>query len=113
MQAFGRFVESFGGMYTTAEDVGISVEDIEEAAKFTSHAAGLDKGAFASGDPSPVTARGIYLSCIAAAKHTFGHGDLEGKTIALQGLGHVACILLRIYMPRGPILWWPTSMPKL
>ncbi|WP_027835540.1 Leu/Phe/Val dehydrogenase [Maritalea myrionectae] len=93
MQAFGRFVESFEGMYTTAEDVGISVEDIEEAAKYTSHAAGLNKGAFASGDPSPVTARGVYLSCVAAAKHAFGHGDLEGKIIALQGLGHVGMYL--------------------
>jgi len=93
MQAFGRFVESFEGMYTTAEDVGISVEDIEEAAKFTSHAAGLNKGDFASGDPSPVTARGVYLSCLAALKHAFGNDRIEGKTVALQGLGHVGMYL--------------------
>lgn len=93
MQAFGRFVESFDGMYTTAEDVGISVEDIEEAAKFTSYAAGLTKGEYASGDPSPVTARGVYLSCMAALKHAFGHDRIEGKTVALQGLGHVGMYL--------------------
>ncbi|MGJ8528534.1 Leu/Phe/Val dehydrogenase [Maritalea sp.] len=89
MQAFGRFVEALQGSYYTAEDVGISVEDIAEAAKFTSFAAGLTDGPYASGDPSPVTAKGVFLCMKVAAEHGLGSPDLNGKTIALQGLGHV------------------------
>ena len=89
MQAFGRFVDSFNGQYYTAEDVGISVEDIAEAAKFTSYAAGLEQGEFGSGDPSPVTARGVFLCMQVAAKFGLGSSALKGRTIAVQGLGHV------------------------
>jgi leucine dehydrogenase len=89
MQAFGRFVDALEGRYYTAEDVGISVQDIAEAAKFTSYAAGLDGGEFGSGDPSPVTARGVFLCMQVAAEFGLGSSDLKGRTIALQGLGHV------------------------
>lgn len=93
MQAFGKFVNELAGSYYTAEDVGISVEDIAEAAKFTSYAAGLSDGPFGSGDPSPVTARGVFLCMEIAAKFGLGSSDLKGKTIALQGLGHVGMYL--------------------
>jgi len=93
MQAFGKFVNELAGSYYTAEDVGISVGDIAEAAKFTSYAAGLSDGPFGSGDPSPVTARGVFLCMQVAAKFGLGSSDLKGKTIALQGLGHVGMYL--------------------
>jgi len=93
MQAFGKFVNELAGSYYTAEDVGISVEDIAEAAKFTNYAAGLSDGPFGSGDPSPVTARGVFLCMQVAAKYGLGTADLKGKTIALQGLGHVGMYL--------------------
>lgn len=89
MQTFGKFVNELAGTYYTAEDVGISVEDIAEAAKFTSYAAGLSDGPFGSGDPSPVTARGVFLCMQVAAKYGLGTNDLMGKTVAVQGLGHV------------------------
>lgn len=89
MQAFGRFVNALEGQYYTAEDVGISVEDIAEAAKFTPYAAGLEGVDFGSGDPSPVTARGVFLSMQVAAEFGLGSSELKGRTIALQGLGHV------------------------
>ncbi|WP_299346739.1 Glu/Leu/Phe/Val dehydrogenase dimerization domain-containing protein [uncultured Maritalea sp.] len=89
MQTFGKFVNELAGTYYTAEDVGISVEDIAEAAKFTSYAAGLSDGPFGSGDPSPVTARGVFLCMQVAAKYGLGTNDLKGKTVAVQGLGHV------------------------
>jgi len=95
MQAFGKFVEALEGAYYTAEDVGISVEDIAEAAKHTSYAAGLTEGPFGSGDPSPVTARGVFLCMKIAAKHGLGSDELHGKTIAVQGLGHVGMNLCR------------------
>lgn len=88
-RAFGRAVDSLQGKYYTAEDVGISVADIAEAGKETKYAAGLDKGDAASGDPSPVTARGVFRGIKVCAQRAFGSDDLNGKTVAVQGVGHV------------------------
>ena len=96
-RAFGRAVDSLQGRYWTAEDVGIDTADIEIAAQETRYAAGLTTGAAASGDPSPVTARGIFNAVRVTARHRFGSGDLSGKTVSVQGLGHVGehlCALL-------------------
>ncbi len=82
----GRFVETFGGRYITAEDVGTSPADMEHIRKETRHVAGLMSG---SGDPSPVTARGVFRAMQAAAKYRWGSDALEGRTIALQGCGNV------------------------
>lgn len=89
-RAHGRFVETFGGSYITAEDVGTSPADMEYVRRETNHVAGLlDK----SGDPSPVTARGVFRAMQASAKHRWGSDDLAGKTVALQGCGHVGYYL--------------------
>jgi len=101
MQSFGKFVNALEGRYYTAEDVGISVEDIAEAAKFTSFAAGLSDGPFGSGDPSPVTARGVFLCMQVAAKYGLGSADLKGTTIAVQGLGHVGMHLCHFLADAG------------
>lgn len=82
----GRFVDTFGGRYITAEDVGTSPADMEYIRKETRHVAGLMSG---SGDPSPVTARGVFRAMQAAAKYRWGSDELEGRTIALQGCGNV------------------------
>ncbi len=82
----GRFIESFGGRYVTAEDVGSSPGDMGFVRMETSYVAGL---ADRSGDPSPVTARGVLRAVQAAAKHRWGSDSLHRKTIALQGCGHV------------------------
>lgn len=89
MRAFGRFVNHLEGSYYTAEDVGISVTDIQYAAEETPYAAGLTSGEFASGDPSPFTARGVYLSLREALKLKTGTADLNGIRVAVQGLGNV------------------------
>ncbi|WP_138379708.1 Glu/Leu/Phe/Val dehydrogenase dimerization domain-containing protein [Luteithermobacter gelatinilyticus] len=88
-RAFGRFVDSLNGTYISAEDVGISVEDMEIVAKETRHVIGLQSSENASGDPSPFTARGTYLGIKAAVKHKLGQDDLKGLTVAVQGVGHV------------------------
>lgn len=88
-RAFGRAVESLQGQYWTAEDVGIDTADIEIAAQVTKFAAGLTSGAAASGDPSPVTALGVFKGIRQAAMRAFGSDDLTGKTIAVQGVGSV------------------------
>ncbi len=88
-RAFGRAVESLQGRYWTAEDVGIDTADIEMAAQETRYAAGLTSSAAASGDPSPVTALGVFKGIKQAALRAFGTDDLNGKTVAVQGVGSV------------------------
>ncbi|MEO1360623.1 MAG: Glu/Leu/Phe/Val dehydrogenase [Pseudomonadota bacterium] len=88
-RAFGRAVESLQGKYWTAEDVGIDTADIEIAAQETRYAAGLTTGAAASGDPSPVTALGVFKGIQVSALRAFGDADLNGKTVAVQGVGSV------------------------
>ena len=89
LAAFGRAIEELGGRYWTAEDMGMSPADMALVATATRFVAGLPDGAFASGDPSPVTARGIFNGIRTTARHRFGASDLAGRTVAVQGLGHV------------------------
>lgn len=88
-RAFGRAVESLQGRYWTAEDVGIDTADIEIAAQETRYAAGLTTGVAASGDPSPVTALGVFKGIQQTAMRAFGSDDLNGKTVSVQGVGSV------------------------
>jgi len=83
---FGKFVESLGGKYITAEDVGVSTSDMVWVNMETNNVVGLPGK---SGDPSPVTAYGVYMGMKAAAKIQFGSDSLAGKKIAVQGVGHV------------------------
>ena len=84
--AHGRFVESLGGDFITAEDVGTSPADMEIVRSETRHVAGLLGG---TGDPSPYTARGVFRAMQAAAKHLWKTEELSGVTVALQGCGNV------------------------
>lgn len=86
MRRFGKFVNSLAGKYITAEDVGISTADMSWVNMETNHVVGLPGK---SGDPSPVTAYGVYMGMKAAAKLQFGSDSLAGKKIAVQGVGHV------------------------
>jgi len=93
-RAHGRAVESLKGRYITAEDVGTSVDDMEYVRMETEHVTGVLGG---SGDPSPVTAFGVYMGIKAAAKRRYGSDELGGRHVAIQGVGHVgyhlACYL--------------------
>ncbi len=100
-RAHGRFVESLGGRYVTAEDVGTSTADMDFVHMETEYVAGL---ATRSGDPSPVTARGVFRSIQACARHRWGSDAIEGKTIAVQGLGHVGYFLCKELHAHGAIL---------
>jgi leucine dehydrogenase len=91
-RAHGRFVESLGGRYITAEDVGTSTHDMDFVHMDTNHVAGL---AGRSGDPSPVTAHGVFRAIQASAKHRWGSDDLSGKTVTVQGCGHVGYYLAK------------------
>jgi len=85
-RAHGRHVESLGGRYITAEDVGTSPADMDFVHMETEHVVGLQGK---SGDPSPVTAYGVYRGMKACARVRWGSDDLSGRRIAVQGLGHV------------------------
>lgn len=87
--AYGRAVNSLGGKYCTAEDVGVSTHDMQVVRRETPYVAGLDEGDAASGDPSPVTAEGVFRGLHMAAEHALGQSDLKGLRVAVQGLGHV------------------------
>ena len=80
---------TLGGRYYAAEDVGVSVADIAEARKETPYVLGLSDGKHGSGDPSPVTAEGVFRATLRAAKRLWGQDDLNGLTVAVQGVGHV------------------------
>ncbi len=91
-RAHGRFVETLGGRYITAEDVGTSTADMDFVHMETEHVTGL---AGRSGDPSPVTAHGVFRAIQACADWRWGSDDLAGRTVALQGCGHVGYYLGR------------------
>ncbi|VAW01346.1 Branched-chain amino acid dehydrogenase [deaminating], partial [hydrothermal vent metagenome] len=85
-RAFGRAVDSLGGRYITAEDMNISVEDATNMRKSTRHVVGLDSG---MGDPSPLTAQGVFVGMRACIARAFGSDSFDGLTVAVQGLGKV------------------------
>jgi len=101
LRAFARAIDGLQGRYWTAEDMGMSPEDMAVLAGVTPYVAGLADGEFASGDPSPVTARGIFNAIRCTAKHRFGSADLTGRRVAVQGLGHVGWYLAEMLHAAG------------
>ncbi|MFB1050417.1 Glu/Leu/Phe/Val dehydrogenase [Paraliobacillus sp. JSM ZJ581] len=92
-RAFGRYIQGLNGRYITAEDVGTTVKDMDIIHEETNYVAGISPAFGSSGNPSPVTAYGVYKGIKAAAKEQFGTDLLEGKTISIQGIGNVAFTL--------------------
>ncbi|MCB9257090.1 MAG: Glu/Leu/Phe/Val dehydrogenase [Chitinophagales bacterium] len=91
---YGKFVDNLGGKYITAEDVGTNTQFIEYISLETKHVAGKPDYLGGGGDPSPVTAYGVYLGMKAAQKQRSGNDSLQGKKIAVQGVGHVGQYLI-------------------
>ena len=98
LRAFGRLVESLGGRYQTAEDVGTTVADMDVLRRETRFAHGVSDG---SGNPSPATAFGVFSGIRAAVKHRLGRDDLVGLRVAVQGLGNVGLGLARYLTEAG------------
>ena len=88
-RAFGRAVQSLGGRYIAAEDMNVSVADAENMAQETDHVVGLDVSHGGMGDPSPLTAQGVFLGLRACVRRAFNTGELDGLTVSVQGLGKV------------------------
>jgi leucine dehydrogenase len=89
LEDFGELVDGLGGAYRTAEDVGMTSRDMAVIAGVTPHVTGLARSRGGSGDPSPSTALGVETAIRAALEHATGSGELRGRTVAIQGLGHV------------------------
>jgi len=105
LEAFGRAVESLGGAYVTAEDVGMSEERMKVIAGQTRYVSGLPVASGAAGgDPGPYTAHGVYLGVKAAARRALGATDMKGVRVAIQGVGSVGGGLARLLAGDGAAL---------
>lgn len=103
-EAFGRAVNDLGGRYITAEDVGVSVRSMELVARHTRYVGGLPHGQGANrreGDPSPLTALGVFCGIQSAVRAKLGRSDLKGLRVAVQGLGNVGMNLCGLLHEAG------------
>ncbi len=98
---YGRFVNNLGGKYITAEDVNTSSKDMEYIHMETKHVTGVPDYLGGSGDPSPITAYGVYVGMKAACKKTYGSDSLAGKTVLVQGAGNVGRTLIDHIIEEG------------
>ncbi|WP_224483700.1 Glu/Leu/Phe/Val dehydrogenase dimerization domain-containing protein [Robertkochia aurantiaca] len=104
MRRFGEFVHSLSGKYITAEDVGMETSDMDLVREVTPYVTGISEEKGGAGNPSPVTAYGVYMGMKAAAKYRFGSDNLQGKTILVQGVGHVGATLVDLVSAEGAVL---------
>ena len=89
MRKFGEFVHSLSGKYITAEDVGMETADMDTVREVTPYVTGISESKGGAGNPSPITAYGVFMGMKAAAKYRYGSNDLQGKRVLVQGIGHV------------------------
>jgi leucine dehydrogenase len=95
IRSYGRIIDSLGGRYVTAEDVGTTVDDMVLISRETRWVSGLPQGQGGSGDPSPATARGVIASLRAVGERVWGSADVAGRHVAVQGVGKVGMDVVR------------------
>ncbi|CAL2078809.1 Glu/Leu/Phe/Val dehydrogenase [Tenacibaculum dicentrarchi] len=101
MRKFGEYVNSLSGKYLTAEDIGMETRDMDIIREVTPHVTGVSEAIGGSGNPSPVTAYGVYMGMKAASKYRFGSDNLAGKKVLVQGVGHVGETLVKHITDEG------------
>ena len=101
LRAYGRFIETLGGRYITAEDVGTALEDMDTVRRESRWVTGCSHTYGGSGDPSPVTAYGVLQGMKACALEVFGEPTLKGRSVALQGVGKVGHALCGYLVEEG------------
>lgn len=104
MTRFGQFVHTLSGKYITAEDVGSTTADMDLIRDVTPYVTGISVERGGSGNPSPVTAYGVYMGMKAAALHQFGTDKLAGKKVLVQGTGHVGETLIDYLTKEGALV---------
>lgn len=117
MRAMGCCVEKLGGRYIAAEDSGTNVDDLQQMATQTEYVAGVAEksttgGDVRTGDPSPATARGVFVGLEAAVRHKLGRNDLEGVKVAVQGVGNVGLRLVNYLREAGARCWIADIHPE-
>ena len=116
LRSMGGFIDSLGGRYIGAEDSGTSVSDIKLMGEKTDYVAGLDRagphGQVRNGDPSPMTAFGVFRGIQASVKQQLGRSDLEGLRVAIQGVGNVGYHLAKLLHQAGAKLWVCDVLPQ-
>lgn len=101
LAAMGRFIDTLGGLYITAEDVNIGVSDLKIVRQSTRWVTGLAREEGSSGNPSPYTARGIYLGIKVCLEEAFGSANVKGRSFAVQGTGAVASTVIDLLIADG------------
>jgi len=101
MRKFGEFVHSLSGKYITAEDVGMETRDMDVIKEVTPYVTGISEENGGAGNPSPITAYGVYMGMKASAKHVYGSDSLAGKKVLVQGVGHVGETLVDYITKEG------------
>ncbi|MNX94952.1 Leucine dehydrogenase [compost metagenome] len=101
---FGEYINSLSGKYITAEDVGTTTPDMDLIRDVTPYVTGISEARGGSGNPSPVTAYGVYMGMKAAAKYQFGSDNLSGKKILVQGTGNVGETLIKHLTAEGALV---------
>lgn len=104
MIKFGEYINSLSGKYITAEDVGTTTADMDLIRDVTPYVTGISESRGGSGNPSPVTAYGVYMGMKAAAKYQFGSEKLDGKKVMVQGIGHVGEALVDYLTKEGALV---------
>ena len=104
MRKFGEFVHSLSGRYITAEDVGMETADMDIVRDVTPYVTGISEERGGAGNPSPVTAFGVYMGMKAAAKQQFGSDVLTGRKVLVQGIGHVGEALVEYLTKEGALV---------
>ncbi len=104
MRKFGEYVNSLSGKYITAEDVGMETKDMDTVREVTQYVTGISEEKGGSGNPSPITAYGVFMGLKAATKYRFGSDNLEGKKVLVQGIGHVGEVLVQHLTESGAIV---------
>ena len=100
-RALGRAIDSLDGLYLAAEDVGTTTDDATEVARETRFITGLPQAAGGSGDPSPMTAWGVFVGMRAALREAGLDPSFEGVSVVVQGAGHVGAALARHLLDAG------------
>lgn len=104
IKAFARYVDSLSGRYITAEDVGTTTADMDLIHSITPHVTGISETLGGSGNPSPVTAYGVFMGLKAAVKFKYDSDDLNGKKVLVQGVGNVGETLVKHLTENGAVV---------
>ncbi|MFQ5587495.1 MAG: Glu/Leu/Phe/Val dehydrogenase dimerization domain-containing protein [Nitrospiria bacterium] len=112
LEAFAKQVDRLGGRYIVAEDVGVTLEDMEVIRKTTPHVSGFAPEKGGSGDPSPATAYGVFCGMKACLEEVYGDSSFSGKRVAIQGMGKVGSALAKLLHKAGALLYVSDMDPE-